>query len=68
MNHVHRSLRADITEGQLLIPPPGHHAGPRTPAPAGRDDPAKPPTVIDADDDGEDVVLVIELICDPTLA
>lgn len=59
MNHSHQPLRADHTEGQLLTP----LAGSRTPAPARLDKRAKTPTVIDAED-GEDVVLVITLICD----
>ncbi|MDE1674323.1 hypothetical protein [Nocardia gipuzkoensis] len=63
MNHGHQPLRADLTEGQLLTPP----ASSRNPAPARLDKRAKTPTVIDTDD-GEDVVLVITLICDHTQA
>ncbi|MGY1947721.1 hypothetical protein [Nocardia asiatica] len=63
MNHGCQPLRADLTEGQLLTPP----GSLRNPAPERLDKRARTPTVIDADD-GEDVVLVITLICDPTQA
>lgn len=62
MNHGNQPLRADLTEEQVPRPP----ASSPTPAPT-QHERAKTPTVIDADD-GQDVVLVITLICDPTHA
>ncbi|WP_280497620.1 hypothetical protein [Nocardia asiatica] len=64
MNHGDRLLRTDLTEAELLLPPASPRRGQVSRAPA---EPGARAQRSPTGDEGEDVVLTIELICDPTL-